>query len=136
MSFGLTEHFLGKDRTTINEAHLDLVRSGGLTFISVPNSWCPPYRVFKLVAETTGRWKMAEEYPYSRRELFRVAEQIGAQSALIFGDDFWDSLRFVSPLRFGRKLLKLPESKRVREERGTPLDAYLSYAIVLCAKKP
>lgn len=136
MSFGLTEHFLAENRIAINKAHLNLLRSGGLTFISVPNAWCPPYRLFKFVAEASGRWNMAEEYPYSRRELLRVANQIGAQSASIFGDDFWDALRFVSPFRFGRKLLKLPESKRIRRERGTPADAYIAYAIVLCAKKP
>ncbi|UCC72512.1 MAG: class I SAM-dependent methyltransferase [Gemmatimonadota bacterium] len=139
MSFGLTEHFSGDDRLAVNRAHFDLVRPGGLVFISVPNKWNPPYRIYKLVAQALGRWKVGEEYPYSRRELARLCEQLGVRQYRFFGDSTWGSLRFVNPLRIASRLRGTAETldpASLRPERGSFLDPYLAYALVLCGKKP
>jgi hypothetical protein len=77
MSFGLAEHFRGTKRIKINKAHFDVLRKGGIAFISVPNKHNPPYRISKFVAEHTGRCTVGEEYPYSRKELRNICEQIG-----------------------------------------------------------
>ena len=138
MSFGLTEHFLDAARLQINRAHFDLLRPGGLAFISVPNKFNPPYRIFKIAAELLGVWKVGEEYPYSRGELRRICQQIGLQNYGFFGDNFFWSLHFISPLRALRRVLKTkPDYSRARlkKERGTPIDAYLAYALILYGKK-
>lgn len=138
MSFGLTEHFTGEDRVRINKAHFDVLRDGGLAFISVPNKFNPPYRLFKFAAEKTGRWSAGEEYPYSRRELRRICRQIGVTKYEFFGDSLVESLRFVDPVVIARKLRGAPprlDISRIRRERGTALDQYLSYALVLAARK-
>ena len=65
MSFGLTEHFLGADRVNINKAHFQVLREGGISFISVPNKYNPPYIIYKYFSQLLGRWKVGMEIPYS-----------------------------------------------------------------------
>jgi 2-polyprenyl-3-methyl-5-hydroxy-6-metoxy-1,4-benzoquinol methylase len=139
MSFGLTEHFRGDDRVAANRAHFDLVRPGGLVFISVPNKWNPPYRLHKLAAQALGRWRVGEEYPYSRRELETICEQLGVSQHQFFGDSFWASFGFLSPLRIMRRIrgrVETVDLASLRPERSSFLDPYLAYSLVLCAKKP
>ncbi|MBP7688058.1 MAG: methyltransferase domain-containing protein [Thermoflexales bacterium] len=138
MSFGLTEHFLGAARVQINRAHFDLLCSGGLGFISVPNKFNPPYRIFKVAAELVGVWKVGEEYPYSRSELRHICQQIGLRDYGFFGDNFFWSLHFISPIRAVQRLLKTKPNyslARLKKERGTPIDAHLAYALILYGKK-
>jgi SAM-dependent methyltransferase len=138
MSFGFTEHFRGEERIRINKAHFDLLRPGGMAFISVPNKYNPPYRIFKFAAELAGVWKVGEEYPYSRRELSRICGQIGITDYGFFGDSFFWSLRFISPVRAVAKILNIKPSlsvSRLKKEKGTPIDPYLAYALVLYGTK-
>lgn len=139
MSFGLTEHFSGDNRFEINKVHLDLLKPGGLAFIAVPNAWNPPYRLRKLIEEKMGTWKVGEEYPYTRGELAAVARKMGAHRHTVFGDSFFDSFDLMlNPARFVRKALgrRKPRSRAsVKPQRGSFLDAYFSYALVLCATK-
>jgi 2-polyprenyl-3-methyl-5-hydroxy-6-metoxy-1,4-benzoquinol methylase len=51
MSFGLTEHFKGTSRVAITKAHFDVLKKGGLTFISVPNKYNLPYWIWRLVTQ-------------------------------------------------------------------------------------
>jgi 2-polyprenyl-3-methyl-5-hydroxy-6-metoxy-1,4-benzoquinol methylase len=138
MSFGLTEHFEGTERININKAHFDILRKGGLAFISVPNKYNLPYRVFKFVAERTGRWNVGEEYPYSRKELRNICQQIGITEYSFLGDSLFWSFNFINPFNVIRKMGKLKNNlniSRIRKEKGTFLDQYLSYALVLYGKK-
>ena len=138
MSFGLTEHFLGAARLQINRAHFDLLRPGGLGFISVPNKFNPPYRIYKVAAELLGVWKVGEEYPYSRGELRHICRQIGFRDYGFFGDSFFWSLHFISPVRALQRVLKTKPNyslARLKKERGTPIDAYLAYALILYGRK-
>ncbi len=160
MSFGLAEHFLGDKRTGFLKAHLDLLNDGGLTFISVPNTHNPPYRLHKWITERTGRWGAGEEYPFSRQEFESYCAQLGVGEFGFFGDSLLRSKKFLNPLKWlPRRKKKTPQhsnattestsvnggtvqSKRPyrrrlpRRERGTSLDAYYSYALVLWACKP
>lgn len=129
MSFGLTEHFKGSQRFEANEAHLELLRSGGLSVIAVPNAYNMPYRLYKLITTTTGQWKYGEEYPYTRRELAGMMQEMGAQEFGFFGDALFDSLRFFRPFGSIRKGLGLPPAQGV----ATPLDGHLSYSLVCWA---
>ena len=139
MSFGLAEHFKGPDRVHIIQSHFDLLKPKGLTFISVPNRYNPPYRVYKFVAQKLGPeiWKVGEEYPFSRRELARICRECGGREFGFFGDSFFSSFRFLNPVQAVRKLLKRKRRQvsQERKETGTFLDSYFSYALVLYAKK-
>ena len=138
MSFGLTEHFRGSERLKINKAHFDVLRKGGITFVSVPNKYNLPYRIFKFAAEHTGRWVIGEEYPYSRKELRNICQQIGITEYSFFGDSLFGSFGFINPFGMMRKMSKLKKNLticHVKKEKGTFLDQYLSYALVVCGKK-
>jgi SAM-dependent methyltransferase len=141
MSFGLVEHFRGTDRQRIAQVHFDLLRSGGLTFISVPNKYCPPYRIFKFVAQRTGKWPFGEEYPASYGELLSLARKCVAARSVILGGSFWASFEFINPfkaLAVVRRLLRLKDNfdaGKLRREQGTFLDSRLAYAIVLAATR-
>jgi 2-polyprenyl-3-methyl-5-hydroxy-6-metoxy-1,4-benzoquinol methylase len=138
MSFGLTEHFRGDARLQINKAHFDVLRRGGIAFISVPNKFNPPYRIYKFAAELLRMWKVGEEYPYSRAELHRICKQIGVRDYGFFGDDFRQSLHFISPLYAAGRLLKCKPNYSItglKKETGTRLDAHFAYALVLYGKK-
>lgn len=132
LSFGLTEHFLGTQRLDANFVHLAVLREGGTAIISVPNRYNPPYRLYKFLAEATRTWKYGEEYPYSRQEFEEMMEAFGVTEYGFFGDSFVNSFRFFNPIGDLRKTLKL----KPPIERGTPLDAYASYSLVLWATRP
>jgi cyclopropane fatty-acyl-phospholipid synthase-like methyltransferase len=141
MSFGLNEHFEGGKRERIAAAHLEVLKPGGLAFISVPNQWCLPYRLFKFAAQRTGKWIFGEEYPFTRLELEQLGQRLGAKEVFILADSLMTSFDFINPfkaLAVVRTALHLHDdynSQRLRPEHGTPLDTYLSYALVLGMRK-
>ena len=152
MSFGLAEHFTGETRRQIIGAHLDLLRAKGLTFISVPNTANPPYRLNKWITERTRAWSVGEEYPFSRSELTDIMHALGVQQYGFFGDSVWRSKRFLNPLKWlprrkRPKRMRPPDTQEQtpkknvarrlpRKETGTRWDEYFSYALVLWAVKP
>lgn len=156
MSFGLAEHFLGEDRSAVLNAHFELLKDRGLTFISVPNAHNPPYRLYKWITERTGRWSVGEEYPFSRREFEEYCGALNIDDYGFFGDSLWRSKKFLNPLKWLPRRKKKQQAntaadgppgepaapKRLRRrrlprrERGTSLDAYYSYALVLWGSRP
>ncbi len=142
MSFGLAEHFAGERRDRMIDAHFDLLRAGGLAFISVPNALNLPYRIYKKATELTGKWPYGEEYPFSRLELARHARRLGLRQSGFFGENMFDSLQVINPLRNSgklRRLLRVPErygSERVCRSWGSPLDGWLAMSIVLWGRRP
>ena len=138
MSFGLTEHFEGTERAKINKAHFDVLKVGGITFISVPNKFNLPYRINKSLGDLLGISKVGAEYPYSRRELKRLCQEFGITAYSFFGDSLFWSLTLINPFRLLKKILRIKPNfdvSRIKEQRGSPFDEYLSYALVLYAEK-
>jgi len=136
MSFGLVEHFWGAKRTKIIKVHFDILRKGGIAFISVPSKFNLPYRIFKFIAEHTDKWLVGEEYPFSRRELRNTCKQIGITECSFFGDSLFSSFDFINPFKLIRKAYGINNLKNhIKREKGTFLDSYLSYALILCGKK-
>jgi 2-polyprenyl-3-methyl-5-hydroxy-6-metoxy-1,4-benzoquinol methylase len=142
LSFGLIEHFPGANRQRIVQSHFDVLKPGGLTFMSVPNKYCPPYQIFKFVTQHTGKWIFGEEYPASHRELLSLAKQCGSPESVVLGGSFPASFDFINPfkaLAVVRSMLRLKDNfdvTRLRSEHGTILDSYLAYPIVLAAVNP
>lgn len=142
MSFGLSEHFSGEERLQINKGHFELLKKGGVAFISVPNRLNLPYRIFKLAAETLGFWRVGEEYPYTRKELAQICRRCGIGNFLFAADSLYWSFNFINPIRYLDRIIKKKfDSKpeydctKIRTEQGSFLDQYFSYALVLCAFK-
>lgn len=130
MSFGLAEHFRGKDRINIIKSHFDVLNNKGITFISVPNKLNPPYRLHKLIMETVKVWKVGEEYPFSVTEFKKILSKIGKKGKF-FGDSFIHSLNFINPI----KLIKKKDFKaRIKSQKTSPLDDALSYSLVLVGR--
>jgi len=100
MSFGLAEHFLDGRRSGILKAHFDVLNDNGLTFISVPNSRNPPYRLYKWITERTGAWGVGEEYPFTQEELENYCAELGIEEFGFFGDSLWRSKRFLNPIKW------------------------------------
>jgi 2-polyprenyl-3-methyl-5-hydroxy-6-metoxy-1,4-benzoquinol methylase len=141
MSFGLAEHFVGEDRRRIVKSHFDLLRPGGLAFVSVPNRHCMPYRLWKAKRELLGRWNFGLEVPFSRSELRTIAAQVGARDCRFIGSSFIASFDFLLPFR----RWKNSYLKRFRKDRWLnpeylperspgPLDEYFGYSLTLAAR--
>jgi cyclopropane fatty-acyl-phospholipid synthase-like methyltransferase len=77
LSAGVIEHFKGADRTAVLRAHRDVLAPGGMTIVSVPNSWCVPYRIWKAYLGLRGWWPYGMEIPYSKTEITRRALAAG-----------------------------------------------------------
>lgn len=77
LSIGVIEHFSGPQRTRVLRAHYDTIHRHGLAVVSVPHSWCLPYRIWKTYLEWRRWWPYGPEFPYSRSELSRRAREAG-----------------------------------------------------------
>jgi 2-polyprenyl-3-methyl-5-hydroxy-6-metoxy-1,4-benzoquinol methylase len=132
VSYGTVEHFAGGDRLLACKAHTDVVRTGGMIAISVPNAHCFPYRANKWWQERTGKWVWGLEIPYSRRELSDMARAIQLRNWFIHGSSF---------LRDWDQFLLNPLTQRIQKytgfhfERRTPFDPYWGHALTLIGAK-
>ncbi len=138
MSFGLAEHFTDAERRLVFQRHLDLLRSGGVLLISVPNRFCLPYRVYKFTFEALGRFSAGYEQPFDVRELRAIAGKLDVTNYRVFGGSI--GLWYVEkPLRLILKLIGLKEKSLVRLSRvnsiPTPVDHYLAYSLTLVGQK-
>jgi 2-polyprenyl-3-methyl-5-hydroxy-6-metoxy-1,4-benzoquinol methylase len=129
MSFGLAEHFWGKERLQIIKSHFDLINTRGISIVSVPNKLNPPYRLFMLLSKTLGMWKFGEEYPYSISEFSQICKHLKIKNFQFFGDSFWNSFRFLNLLR----LFKKKNFNIIKEEKPSIFDKKFSYSLVLVA---
>lgn len=135
MSFGVVEHYRGKQRVDVVRAHFDWLRPEGVALVSVPNSLCPSYRGWKWWLERSGRWEFGYEQPFSPSELRRAGAIAGATDIAIVGSSaVGDAFRFFAPVvafKLSRGRVALPEL-----EVASPLDRYLGYSLTLVATKP
>lgn len=142
MSFGLSEHFVNRERLMINKSHFDVLADNGLTFISVPNKYCLPYQIWKKKREILKKWDYGTEYPYSRNELRSICKKLQVEDYSFIGSPFFSSFNFIFPFsswknsltkRFFRSRWLNPEY--IRKPKETWLDQYFGYALILCAEK-
>ncbi|MBU3912630.1 MAG: methyltransferase domain-containing protein [Nanoarchaeota archaeon] len=133
MSFGLAEHFQDTERIKVIKSHMDLMGSRGIVLISVPNKINPPYRIHKFIMESLGFWKFGEEYPFSRQEFKKISNILRIKKIHFLGDSLISSFRFINPILLLKK--KLGIKRKVKKERGTFLDRYLSYSLVFIGEK-
>lgn len=135
MSFGLAEHFICSQRQQIFNSHFLLLKQNGLSFISVPNAFCLPYRVSLVVFKLFRKYKLLE-ISFTHSELKKIARSAGYQSYEIIGSSLVkDSFCFL----FAQFVPYLTKWKVIldttRFEIPTILDNYFGYALVLVGYK-
>lgn len=84
-SIGLIEHFDEQDTREATQAHLRLLRPGGVAVISFPTpTWL--YRVARGITEALGLWKFPDERPLQRGEVLAAME---GQADLLWEKTLW-----------------------------------------------
>jgi 2-polyprenyl-3-methyl-5-hydroxy-6-metoxy-1,4-benzoquinol methylase len=132
MSFGLAEHFISHEREKVIKSHVDLLKTSGVSIISVPNKYNFPYRFFMFVSKSLGKWKFGEEYPYSISEMKKICNSLKYADFDFFGDSFLSSFRFINIF----KLFKNKKTHPIKKEKGFWIDKYLAYSLVLMIFPP
>lgn len=127
-SLGVAEHFENQDRLDIINAHAEVLRKGGLTFISVPYRYSFPYRIWMSRSIKRGDWQYGLEIPFSKHEIKQMAEDAGLETLGFIQSSFWDDVSNFFPRLRTRKLFgKDPTKKRLIDRFG--------YALVYVGKK-
>jgi len=88
MSFGTVEHFLYPERLMMANAHLNLVRPGGVVIISGPNRLFFPHEILKFFLQRKGKWHLGYERAFVRNELFRLGKSLGLEKIEVQGSAF------------------------------------------------
>lgn len=141
MSFGLAEHFIYPKRQQIFNSHFLVLKQNGLSFISVPNVFCFPYRGAQIALKLFHRCKLLE-VPFTHSELRKIAHSVGCQPYEIVGSSFIAAideflikniLHFVTK-RIGIKFF-LKNHNNIKEEKSTIFDNYLGYSLILIGCK-
>lgn len=88
ISLGLAEHFRGINRIKCLKFHRDMLREGGLAYISVPNKYSPFYQLMRLIKVLSGTWVEKYEEPFCYNELKKDANSVGFNNYLIKGNHF------------------------------------------------
>ena len=87
MSFGLAEHFKYPQRQQIFNFHFILLKEKGISFISVPNAFCFPYRIAHLFLKLFNKFPLLE-IPFTHAELKKNAYLAGYKSCEIVSSCF------------------------------------------------
>jgi cyclopropane fatty-acyl-phospholipid synthase-like methyltransferase len=139
MSWGLAEHFTGEDRFKCIKSHFDALKKGGMFFIIVPNNLCFPYRIYKFMFEIMGKWKIAAEYPFSKKELKDICKRSAINGYYFLGSSFFASFQFLDLFYFLARALKLKEKKpdplKLVKEKASFLDKYFGAVLILSGRK-
>lgn len=137
MSFGLAEHFRGRQREYVFRLHYNLVKHGGVIVVSVPNQFCPTYRLWISILRIVRKWKLPE-VPFSRWELRHMATRLGVKNPKVYGTNFCVSIND-HLLSFPKYLLchiGLPVEHMRLPDFSIPLiDNWFGYALLLVARK-
>jgi 2-polyprenyl-3-methyl-5-hydroxy-6-metoxy-1,4-benzoquinol methylase len=135
MSFGTAEHFSSEKRIKFIQSHLDVLKEGGVTFICVPNKWNLIYQLWKFLSRLFGKWEFGEEYPFSIEEFKKIGKTLNVKfefiGAYLFDSHFLFSRRIKSFLG----IKETYDTKKIRQQIGTPFDKCLSKDITAISKK-
>ncbi len=132
MSFGVAEHFKGLDRNKIIKSHYAVLKNEGITFISVPNAYCIPLRIYQLIMKFKKR-DVIESYPYSINEFKKNATKCKISNYDFIGSSYIETY---NPLSFyRRKKGYIKNISIIKKEKPSHLDKYLGREITFIGKK-
>lgn len=128
-SLGLAEHFYKADRNKIIKAHLDVLKPGGLAFISIPYRYSPLYRIWMAHRKLQGRWEYGLEVPFSKKEITALGEQAGFKTIGFIQSSFFADWNSFYPQHRAKRLFgnKFEQPSRMNA---------LSYALVYVGQRP
>lgn len=142
ISIGLAEHFSDQQRAQIIGSHIELLKPNGMTFISVPNLACWPYRLWKFRRTITGKWHFGMEIPYDRTEFVEISKNLDVEDIGFFGSSFWASFNFLLPFHRWRNSFvkrfqkhKWENIENLKQQSPGLLDSRLGYALIYTAVK-
>ena len=131
LSFGLAEHFKGEKRFEVFNKHYDLIKENGLIILSVPNSRCFPYQIYKFLTQLLRLWKYGIEISYSIKELEEISKRLDIKKYNIYKSSFLNAFYhflIINPI----KILGLNLKERFMDTRF--LNNY-GYALIFVGKK-
>ncbi len=131
-SFGLCEHFAGKQRCEVLQKHLVFLKDKGIAIISVPNKYGIFYRIAKKLAELTGFWSFGLEIPFSKKELTEFAKSNNLGYEIIMWGFYASAYDLI--VRKPLKVLKI-STKRRFDETASIFDKYFGGNITIILKK-
>lgn len=132
-SFGVCEHFVGKQRVAILKKHTDLLKSGGVAIISVPHKYGVFYRAAKKLAELTGYWDFGLEVPFSKRELVNFAKANGFSYEVVMGGFYSSAYDLI--VRKPLKVLHINARRRFDNAKSL-FDYLFGSSVLIFIKKP
>jgi ubiquinone/menaquinone biosynthesis C-methylase UbiE len=142
MSFGLAEHFSDQQRLQIIKSHFELLKPKGMTFISVPNLACWPYRLWKYRRTVAGNWNFGMEIPYGRKEFSEISNALRVKDYRFIGSSFWASFNYILPfLRWRDSYIKRFQKHKwlniemLKQKSPGLLDSHFGYALIYVAAK-
>ncbi|MBI1922664.1 class I SAM-dependent methyltransferase [Candidatus Poribacteria bacterium] len=139
MSFGTAEHFGGSLREEVFKAHYNVLRSGGLGIIQVPNALHLPYRINFMIRSLIGKI-VDYELPLTPIELKKRMMEVGFDILQLTGSQmikdtiyflFWDLV-----LNAVLKLCRIPSRQLILSKHvsiphiQTPLDRWFGYGLI------
>ncbi|TFH42202.1 MAG: class I SAM-dependent methyltransferase [ANME-2 cluster archaeon] len=144
-SSGVAEHFIGKTRKELILNHFKVLNNKGLTFIAVPNYYCPYYWIHRKISKIRG-WNEYDEVPFSRREMQSIILDNNYRLIKIFGQNILaDLIWLFPPLSLCVKLITGSDNKKVQHfennlmhfflRRKTIFGHTLGYGITVIADK-
>lgn len=133
MSFGLCEHFLGERRLAVVRAHLDVLRSGGVAMLGVPNRHGVVYQLWMKTLKARGSWELGTEVPFSAAELTTLVRAAGGEPLTPRFGSFAGS---VVNHGVNQALFKLGRSARRIPQVRIPGVDHFAYELLVPAVKP
>jgi 2-polyprenyl-3-methyl-5-hydroxy-6-metoxy-1,4-benzoquinol methylase len=130
-SFGLCEHFIGKQRKEVLEKHIQFLKNKGVAIISVPYKYGVFYRVAKKLAEIFGFWDFGLEIPFDKKELIEFAKSKDLNYEIIMGGFY--SSAYDLFIRKPLKVLKISTKRRFDNAKSI-FDNYLGSGLMIILK--
>jgi len=132
MSFGVAEHFEGINRRKLIKSHYDVLKNGGITFISVPHANCVPFRIYQFIMRYKKR-NIVECYPYSMREFKKLATECNIRNYFFIGSSYIETY---NPFSFYKRKKRLMQDiTKIKKEKPSFFDKYLGREIAFVAIK-
>jgi SAM-dependent methyltransferase len=128
---GVIEHFKDPHNTEAVQEMARITRKGGYVIVIVPNTFCPWYKLGKLIAVALKNFEFGYEEDYSLSRLRHIVEACGLSVINTFG------LQALPPLATNaHELLPIGIRRAIgRIEDILPYKQYYSYAVGIIAQK-
>lgn len=139
MSFGTVEHFRYPERLQMIEAHVNLIRDGGVIAVSAPNKAFFPHEILKAYLQNQNKWELGYEGAFSHTEFLRISNILNLSEPRVIGSaflsDFRRYMQIYRSTNLIQKILGSNSSNSQVTELASWLDNFLGANLVLLGVK-